>query len=149
MNRTGTVTAFAGSEASVRLDPPCQPEKCLSCSAGCHGHTPTKYSGLTVKLAMPEEVPVGARVELDVELPNEAVMSFLGFGLPLLCVVLAAWLANHLYPGVDAWLVGAGTTGLAGGFACVALICRLVPYCQPKVDYIGRVEQEPNENGHS
>lgn len=130
MERHGTVIQTSEAGARVRLDAEaCDTNSggCGACGGGCGGHGGDGFRGefeVTVETTRP--LHEGDRVRLDVQTPNESLVAFVLFGLPLLFAVGGA-LAGEALAGADWGLVVGLFLGIAAGFGLAGMADRLVP----------------------
>ena len=92
MLHRGKVLEKTGTEADIQLEPKEDEQGCGTC--GCCSGGPEKSTIVKAATGDVDSISVGDQVELDVQMPNQAVVSLLVFGLPLL-LTLSGGIAGH------------------------------------------------------
>ncbi|MBN2713883.1 MAG: SoxR reducing system RseC family protein [Planctomycetes bacterium] len=107
----------------------CDKSGCSSCGA-CSGK-PADTGNFDLQIKTETEYAPGTRVEVYLDMPNEAVLALIVFGIPLLLTIAAAVAGANMSADSGAGMVIGGIGGFIFGFAVVGLCSRFFKGLRP------------------
>ncbi len=130
MIKSGIIISFQEQTAVVRV--PITAQNCASCSSLGACRSDKKDQCLEIPLSADQVLHIGDLVEVDVALPDQAVVSLIVFGIPLLGALAGGFLGYFQEPENDLIVFGGGMLGLLVGFIPAAIVDRKVKKLHPR-----------------